>query len=129
VIRSEIYNPIPVLEEHFGYRPTAFIWPGGDFNELAVKIAREAGYRVGFTAYSRGPLLFNWVPLGELEQKMGDPLMVLPRYWDTTANFALDQGVAASKQAKAHAEENYPAEAAWYHSACGGDLPPMPELK
>jgi peptidoglycan/xylan/chitin deacetylase (PgdA/CDA1 family) len=126
VIRSEIFNPIPVLEQHFGYRPTAFVWPGGDFNALAVKIAREAEYQVGFTAYSRGPLLFNWIPLGEDERQMNDPLMVLPRYWSTTAGYAIEQGAAIGKQARLFAEQDYPAEAEWYHSVCGGELPPLP---
>ncbi len=28
-IRSELFGPIPIHDEHFGYRPTAFIWLGG----------------------------------------------------------------------------------------------------
>lgn len=126
VIRQEIFKPIPVLQKHFGYRPTAFIWPGGDYNSLAVQIAREAGYKVGFTANSRGPLLFNWIPLGAAEQAMNDPLMVLPRFWSNEAGLALDQGIKAGEAAGAYAAKNYKKEANWYRAECGGELPPMP---
>ena len=77
-IHQEIYNPIDALKEHLGYRPTAFIWPGGDFTPHTVEVAREAGYEVGFTVYSRGPVMFNWVPLGQQEESVNDPLLVLP---------------------------------------------------
>jgi peptidoglycan/xylan/chitin deacetylase (PgdA/CDA1 family) len=126
VIRSEIFKPIPVLKDHFGYRPTAFIWPGGDYNELGVKIAREAEYKIGFTANSRGPLLFNWIPLGAQEQAMNDPLMVLPRFWSRDAGLALDLGIKAGEEAGAFAQQNYKKEAKWYRQACGGELPPRP---
>jgi hypothetical protein len=126
VIRSEIFKPIPVLQKHFGYRPTAFIWPGGDYNDLGVQIAREAGYKLGFTANSRGPLLFNWIPLGTEEQDVHDPLMVLPRFWSKDAGLALDLGVKAGQEAGAYAQKNYSKEAKWYRSACGGELPPLP---
>jgi Polysaccharide deacetylase len=125
-VRQEIVDPIAVLEEHFGNRPTAFVWPGGNFTLASVSVAREAGYRLGFTAYSRGPLLFNWVPLGEAEQAVGDPLMVLPRYWSTAALVNLDQAVEVAEQAARFALESYSAEAAWYAQACGGELPALP---
>jgi peptidoglycan/xylan/chitin deacetylase (PgdA/CDA1 family) len=128
VIRQEIFKPIPVLQKHFGYRPTAFIWPGGDYNQLGIQIAREAEYQVGFTANSRGPLLFNWIPLGAPEQAMKDPLMVLPRYWSNEAGLALDQGIQAGEQAAAYAVQNYKKEAAWYRAECGDELPPMPAI-
>lgn len=126
VIRQEIVRPIAVLQEHTGYRPTAFIWPGGDYNSLGVQIAREAGYKLGFTANSRGPLLFNWIPLSAEEEAMQDPLMVLPRFWSRDAGLALDLGVQAGEQAAAYARANYPKEARWYSAVCGGVLPPLP---
>jgi peptidoglycan/xylan/chitin deacetylase (PgdA/CDA1 family) len=126
VIRQEIFKPIPVLQQHFGYRPTAFIWPGGDYNTLGVQIAREAEYKIGFTANSRGPLLFNWIPLGAPEQAMNDPLMVLPRYWSNEAGLALDIGIKAGQEAGAYAAKDYRKEANWYRGECGGELPPMP---
>ena len=77
---------------------------------------------LGFSAYSRGPLLFNWIPLGEEERAVNDPLMVLPRAWSSAANVNLDEAVKISEQAAAYAEANFPVEAAWYKSYCGGEL-------
>jgi len=127
VIRQEIYGPIQVLEEHFGYRPIAFIWPGGNFNALGVQIAHEAGYKLGFTIDSSTPLLFNWIPLGESERVINDPLMVLPRAWSYEAPFKLYQATQIADQARLYAAQNYAQEAAWYKSTCGGELPPLPE--
>jgi len=126
VIRQEIFNPIPVLQKHFGYRPEAFIWPGGDYNKLGVSLARQAGYMLGFTANSHGPLLFNWIPLGVDEQAMNDPLMVLPRFWSNSAGLALDLGVKAGEEAGAYAQKNFKQEARWYKAVCGGELQPVP---
>ncbi len=121
-IQSEIWDSTPVLEEHFGLRPIAFIWPGGDFTPLSVEIARQGGYELGFSAYSRGPVMFNWVPQGEPELKVNDPLMVLPRAWSSAANANLDEAVKISEQAAAFAEQNYPVEEEWYRTYCGGEL-------
>ena len=121
-IQSEIWNSTQVLEDHFGKRPIAFIWPGGNFTPLSVQAARQGGYMLGFSAYSRGPLLFNWIPLGEEERAVNDPLMVLPRAWSSAANVNLDEAVKISEQAAAYAEANFPVEAAWYKSYCGGEL-------
>jgi peptidoglycan/xylan/chitin deacetylase (PgdA/CDA1 family) len=121
-IQSEIWDSTPVLAQHFGNRPIAFIWPGGDFTLLSVQIARQGGYQLGFTAYSRGPVMFNWVPLGEEEQAVDDPLMVLPRAWSSAANVNLDVAVKISEQAQAYAEQSYNVEAAWYRTYCGGEL-------
>ncbi|HSB90273.1 MAG TPA: polysaccharide deacetylase family protein [Anaerolineales bacterium] len=122
-VRQEILDPIPVLKAHFGQRPIAFVWPGGNFTPHTVEVAREAGYRLGFTAYSRGPLLFNWIPLGEAETEISDPVMLLPRYWSTAAVVNLDQAVEIAEEAASFAREQYPAEAAWYRASCGGVLP------
>lgn len=121
-VQNEILNSTQVLEDKFGIRPIAFIWPGGDFTPLSVQVAREGGYELGFTAYSRGPLLFNWIPLGEPERAVNDPLMVLPRVWSSAANVNLDEAVKISDQASSFAEQNYPVEAAWYNTYCGGEL-------
>jgi predicted small lipoprotein YifL len=121
-IENEIWKSTDVLEQHFGVRPIAFIWPGGNFTPLSVQVAREGGYELGFSAYSRGPLMFNWIPLGEEERAVNDPLMVLPRAWSSAANVNLDEALIISEQAEAYAEENYPIEAAWYQTYCGGEL-------
>jgi hypothetical protein len=119
-IQNEIWNSTSVLEERFGQRPLAFIWPGGNFTALSVQVARQDGYQLGFTAYSRGPLLFNWIPLGAEEQAAGDPLMVLPRAWSNSANVNLDEAVKVSEQAAAFAQQNYRAEMGWYEQYCPG---------
>jgi peptidoglycan/xylan/chitin deacetylase (PgdA/CDA1 family) len=121
-IQNEIWNSTPVLEQHFGKRPIAFIWPGGNFTQLSAEVARQGGYELGFSAYSRGPLLFNWIPLGEEERAVDDPLMVLPRAWSSAANVNMDEAIKISDQAAAFAEENFATEAAWYQTYCGGEL-------
>ncbi len=117
-IELEINGPIPLFMKHFDQAPTAFIWPGGDFNLFAVQAARRANYRIGFTAFSRGPLLFNWIPLGEPEREMEDPLLVLPRYWSTAAYYNLDDAISMSEAVKAAAEKSKPAEIAWMENYC-----------
>ena len=122
-IRQEVAGPIPILEKHFGARPLAFVWPGGNFTARSVEIAREEGYRLGFTAYSRGPLLFNWIPQGEAERAVGDPLMVLPRAWSPSAIFNLEQAARIGDEAARQAQESRASEAEWYSSNCGAKLP------
>lgn len=120
-IQEEIWNSTPVLEEHFGKRPIAFIWPGGNFTQLAVQVARQGDYQLGFSAYSRGPLLFNWVPLGEEERLVGDPLMVLPRAWSNSVNYNLDEALKISYQAAAFATANKDKELSWMSTYCAGE--------
>jgi len=120
IIKNEIYNPINAIEENFGKRPIAFIWPGGNFTHESLRIVREAEYQIGFTAYSRGPLMFNWIPLGEQEIEMDDPLMLLPRYWSTTAYINLDEAVEISNQAKNFSEQNQAKELNLYQFFCQG---------
>lgn len=124
-VREEITASIPILEEHFGQRPVAFIWPGGNYTPFAVQVAREAGFKLGFTANSNGPLMFNWIPLGEAEQAIGDPLMVLPRGWSTALGVNLDWAVQVGKQVREAAIKSYPDEAAYYRTYCGGELPAL----
>lgn len=128
VVRQEIQGSIPVLKEHFGQTPIAYIWPGGNFTPMGVQIAREAGFELGFTIQSRGPLLFNWIPQGEQERAYNDPLMLLPRYWDTAALLNLEQAAQIGDAAQAFAKDNYAAEAAWYRQNCGGELPELDEV-
>ncbi len=122
-IRTEVAASIPILESHFGYRPIAFVWPGGSFTAASVAIAREEGYQLGFTAYSRGPILFNWVPQGPEEQTIEDPVMLLPRAWSPSAVINLEQAARIGEAAAAEAADARPAEQAWYRANCGGDLP------
>ncbi|MBW6473296.1 MAG: polysaccharide deacetylase family protein [Anaerolineaceae bacterium] len=124
LIEQELYNPIPVIEEQAGRRPEAFIWPGGNFTLQSVQMAREAGYEVGFTVYSRGPLMYNWIPLGDTETTVNDPLMVLPRFWSNTAALYLERAVEISAEAKEFANQNKENEYFWYQNYCL-EYPPL----
>jgi peptidoglycan/xylan/chitin deacetylase (PgdA/CDA1 family) len=124
-IRQEIMAPIDLLTQHFGQRPLAFIWPGGNFTPLAMQIAHEAEYQLGFTTYARGPLLFNWIPQGPEEQVLNDPLMLLPRFWSTDGSLSLSIGLQAADQMRAEAIARYPTEASYYQTYCQGQLPPL----
>lgn len=126
-IRDEIEGSIPILKEHFGNTPIAYIWPGGNFTEMGIQIAHEAGFELGFTIFSRGPLQFNWIPQGH-EFVFNDPLMLLPRFWSSAAVLNLEQTAEIGDAAQAFARDNYAAEAAWYRQNCGGELPHLDEV-
>jgi peptidoglycan/xylan/chitin deacetylase (PgdA/CDA1 family) len=120
VIHQEIYGPIRAFEENLGFRPMVFIWPGGNFTPATVAEAGKAGYQLGFTAYARGPLMFNWIPQGEPERRAGNPLLLLPRYWSTAAYVNLDQAVKLGQEAADFANKNRQAEMEWYNRYCPG---------
>lgn len=122
-IHDEIYKPIDVIQAHSGKRPVAFIWPGGNFTQDSVLAAEQAGYKIGFTVFARGPLMFNWIPLGNDEIAMNNPLLVLPRYWSTTAYINLDEALEISTQASLFAEQNRAAEYQWYQAFCDNSTP------
>ena len=122
-IQEEINGPFPYFEEHFGYKPVAFIWPGGNYTPYAVRVARKADYRIGFTIFPNGPVMFNWVPLQKTERKVGDPLLLLPRYHANSVKEQLPIAVEMGDKARAQALAHYPQEAAWYREHCGGELP------
>lgn len=118
MIRTEIFAPIPAIEEHLGKRPIAYIWPGGNYSQLSVDLAAEAGYDLGFTVFARGPLMYNWIPLGEADRKVNNPLLVLPRFWSTTLYKNLDFAVELSQAAKKQAEIQKVSEIKWYQANC-----------
>lgn len=126
--REEIRGSIPILEEHFGQTPIAYIWPGGIFNELGIQVASESGFELGFTVYSRGPIQFNWIPQGEEELEYGAPLLTLPRFWSSAALLNLQQTAALGDEARLFARENYLTEAAWYQENCGAELAPLSDI-
>jgi hypothetical protein len=120
----EINDPIDIYLQRFGKRPIALIWPMGFFGVQAAEIARAVEYELGFTVYERGPIMFNWVPLGPEERAVGDPLMVLPRYWSFAAAYRLEDVVQISEEAKAFAYDNRQGELDWYRIYCPG-YPPL----
>ncbi len=125
---SELQGSMNNIQQVFGIAPIAYIWPGGGFTPKAVQLARQVGYKLGFTINPRGPVMFNWVPLGDqvdpkrplmlAEGPAGDPLMTLPRIWDTDAQQHLGTFVAISNAAAAYAQQNKAVEMEYYNIVC-----------
>jgi peptidoglycan/xylan/chitin deacetylase (PgdA/CDA1 family) len=136
-IMGELQGSIDAFKLHFNKVPLAIIWPGGGFSSRAVEIARQLGYHLGFTTNARGPLMFNWVPLGDEvtpvhgpywqpENPIKDPLMVLPRYWDTDALKYLDNIVKMAQGAADYSQQNKATELEYYDIVCAPSLGPIP---
>jgi hypothetical protein len=99
-------------------------------------MARQLGYELGFTTNPRGPLMFNWVPLSDSEDSrrpswapegpVNDPLLVLPRYWDTDAILHLKDVIQIGQEAAAFAEQNKATEQEYYDIVCAPTLGPIP---
>ncbi len=137
IIARELQGSLDAFER-FGKTPIAFVWQGGGFGQRPVEIARELGYQLGFTANSRGPVMYNWVPLAdEVDKKrpsyipegaIKDPLMTLPRYWPHQALSFIDTVRVIGKDAKAYAEANKDAELEYYKNMCEPAYEPIPIL-
>ena len=136
-IMGELQGSIDAFKAHFNKVPIAIIWPGGGFSARSIQLARQLNYQLGFTTNARGPLMFNWVPLGDKitsvhgpdwqpEGPMNDPLMVLPRYWDTDALKHLDDIVKISQDAAAYAQQNKATELEYYDIVCASTLGSIP---
>ena len=135
-ITNELQGSIDAFQSHFNKTPIAIIWPGGGFSSRSVEIARQLGYRLGFTTTPRGPLMFNWVPLSDVadpqrpswvpEGSVHDPLLVLPRYWDTDASLHLDNVVQMGQEAAAFAQQNKATELEYYDILCSPQYGPIP---
>jgi peptidoglycan/xylan/chitin deacetylase (PgdA/CDA1 family) len=135
-ILGELQGSIEALQQHFNKTPIAYIWPGGGFTPHAAQLARQVGYRLGFTVNPRGPLMFNWVPRADQkdpnrpealpEGAVNDPLMVLPRYWDSDARSHLDTVRQIGKDAANYAEQNKATELEYYNIVCAPTYGPIP---
>jgi hypothetical protein len=135
-ILGELQKPIEVFQENFHKIPTAIIWPGGGFSPRAAEVARQLGYQLGFTTNPRGPVMFNWVPLADMpdparptwipEGPVNDPLMVLPRYWDTDAIIHINDVIQVGQEASAYAEQNKAIEQEYYDIVCAAKDGPIP---
>lgn len=135
-ILNELAGARQAIEERFGKAPVGFIWPGGGFTARAVELAKEVGYRVGFTTNPRGPVMYNWIPQAAEENPnrpywlpeipAGDPLLTLPRYWSTDAAYRIDDVIAIGDEAAAQAEQNRAVELEYYDIVCKpvtGEIP------
>jgi hypothetical protein len=135
-IMGELQGSIDFIQQHYNKTPIAFIWPGGNFTQRGVQLARYAGYQVGFTVNPRGPIMFNWIPLADQEDpmrpsylaegSMGDPLMVLPRYWPTQILQEIDHVRVMGKEAAAYAQQNKAVELEFYDIVCAPSFGPIP---
>ncbi len=135
-ITSELQGSIDALQAKFNKTPQMIIWPGGNFSLRAVQIARELGYRLGFTVNPRGPLMYNWVPLADsldpqrptwwAEGGMGDPLLVLPRYWAPDARRHIGNVIEAGSQAAAYAQASRSLELDYYDIVCAAQYGALP---
>lgn len=133
-ITSELQGSIDLFQQYFSKTPIAIIWPGGGFGVRPVQIARQLGYKLGFTVNPRGPLMFNWIPQADQatgqydipEAPVGDPLMTLPRYWESDAASKLDQVRILGNEAAAYARQNQAAELEYYDIVCAPSLGPIP---
>jgi peptidoglycan/xylan/chitin deacetylase (PgdA/CDA1 family) len=135
-ILGELQGSIAAFQQHFNKTPIAFIWPGGGFTPHSVQLARQVGYKLGFTTNPRGPIMYNWIPLSDKpdpsrplylsEGAVNDPLMVLPRFWDVDARSHLDQVRQISNDAAAYAQQNKATELEYYDIMCAPELGPIP---
>jgi len=135
-LTQELQGSMANLQQYFNKTPIAIIWPGGNFGRRPVEFARKYGYKLGFTINPRGPIMYNWVPQSDQmdpgrpvylpEGPAGDPLMTLPRYWDTDVRAHLDEVRTIGKDAAAYAEENKAIELEYYDIMCAPKLGPIP---
>jgi len=131
-VRNELTGSIATIEEKFGTKPIAYIWPGGSFSLLGAQVGREVGYEMGFTINPRGPLMYNWIPLSDSadprrpsylpEGYINDPLMVLPRYWDTDALYHIDTVRTIGKEYAAIAQQQRDVELEYYDIVCSTEF-------
>jgi hypothetical protein len=135
-LTSELQGSMENLQKYFNKTPVAIIWPGGDFGRRPVEFARKFGYRVGFTINPRGPIMYNWIPQSDEkdpgrpsyipEGPAADPLMTLPRYWDTDVRAHLDEVRTIGQDAAVYAQQNKATELEYYDIMCAPKLGPIP---
>jgi hypothetical protein len=136
VISRELKGSMDAFAEHYAKNPLAIIWPGGGFGARPVEAARQLGYQLGFTANSRGPVMYNWVPLADEvdpdrptyipEGYIQDPLMTLPRYSQDQILEAIDKARLIGNEAAEFARDNMAAEFKYYEAVCEPIYGPMP---
>ena len=135
-IKTEFEKSISDLRENFSKTPVAIIWPGGGFGIRPVQLAREYGFRIGFTINPRGPVMYNWIPLADQqdparpafqpEGHVNDPRMVLPRYWPYQVQANLDLVRTIGNEAAAYSEQNKAIELEYYDIMCAPTYGALP---
>ena len=135
-IMGEMGGAITSLQKYMNKTPIAYIWPGGGFSARAAEVGIQLGYKLGFTVNPRGPVMYNWIPQADTvnqanpmaipEMPANNPLMTIPRYWDTDARNKLDNVRAISDQAAQYAEQNKAIELEYYDIVCAPTYGPIP---
>jgi hypothetical protein len=135
-LTGELQGSMENMQKYFNKTPVAIIWPGGGFGVRPVQFARKFGYKIGFTINPRGPIMYNWIPQADqvdpgrpsylAEGPAGDPLMTLPRYWDTDVRAHLDEVRTIGETAAAYAQQNKATELEYYNIMCAPTLGAMP---
>jgi hypothetical protein len=135
-ILGELQGSIAAFQQHFGKTPIAFVWPGGGFTPRAAELASQTGYQLGFTVNPRGPVMYNWIPLGESadpnrpyfmpEGQVQNPLMVLPRYWDTDADKHIDTVRRIGQEGAKYADAAKATELEYYDIVCAPQFGQIP---
>jgi hypothetical protein len=136
VISRELKGSITAFADRYAKNPLAFIWPNGGFGQRPVEAARQLGYQLGFTSNTRGPVMYNWVPLADEfdperpthipEGYIHDPLMTLPRYLASQVPDALDKVRLTGNEAADFAQKNRAMEFEYYEAVCEPIYGPMP---
>lgn len=136
VIARELQGSWAGFETIYGKNPLAIIWPNGGFGFRPVEAARQLRFKLGFTLNTRGPILYNWIPLADTldpqrpnfipEGIINDPPMTLPTYSPQEALMAIDTVRIIGKDAAAYAQQNKQAEFTYYENVCEPEYPPIP---
>ena len=64
---EELYNKAPIAI-------TGPVEPGENF----IQTAHNQGLRLGFIANTRGPVMYNWIPLATMQTQNGHPITLKP---------------------------------------------------
>lgn len=136
IIARELQGSWNGVTEEFGKSPVAIIWPNGGFGFRPVEAARQLGFKIGFTANTRGPIMYNWIPLADIfdpqrpeyvpEGLINDPLMTLPTYSAGEALMAIDAVRIIGEEAANYAQANKEAEFQYYEAVCEPEYSPIP---
>jgi len=133
--KDELQKQITTFQQHFNKAPIALVWPTG-FGARPAQVARQLGYRLGFTSNARGPVMYNWVPLAQNtdptrpsyspEDSVNDPLMTLPRYSPFQVHSVLDSVRVIGDDAATYASQNKSIELKYYDLVCAPNYGPIP---
>ncbi len=52
---TELQGSIDFIQAHYQKTPIAFVWPGGNFTQRSVQLARYAGYKSRVYSQSQRP--------------------------------------------------------------------------